>query len=265
MVGREAYEAYTEALDEQYAEASKLVSDYIDSFDWLVDYETRKAQRNAVILYIHQVLDVFSDVAAVLAGDFYADMAAGEGVSVPESEMPEKATIDQVASSVRYAARNLWGGTIDVDGFRAQCLASTKRYIKKAANDTIFANCRRDGKAGRGVRWARVPRGKETCPFCIMLASRGFVYYSQQSADLFGHDHEHCDCDVIASFEGELEGYDPGEYRDEYYANVVYDVYGRVNTEATLANMREGYYEENKDRWNAMRRERYARQHEERQ
>lgn len=261
MISRETYEAYTASLDQQYAEACQMVADYIDSFDWLVDYETRKAQRNAVILYIHQVLDVYCDIAAFLAGEFYAKMAEEEGVNVPESQTPDKPKLDQVAASVRYAARHLWGGVIDADGFRAQCMASVKRYVKKAASDTIVANCRRDGRAGRGVRWARVPRGDETCPFCIMLASRGFVYYTQQSADLFGHDHENCDCDIIASFEGSLEGYDHKQYQEEYYGAVEYDKYGHVNTEATLENMRGWYYEQNKDRWNAMRRERYARQH----
>ena len=261
MVSRETYEAYTASLDQQYAEACQLVADYIDSFDWLVDYETRKAQRNAVIAYIHQVLDVYCDVANFLAGEFYAKMAEGEGVDVPETEIPDKPGLEQVASSVRYAARDLWGGTVDADGFRAKCMASVKRYVKKAASDTIVANCRRDGRAGKGIRWARVPRGGETCPFCIMLASRGFVYYTQQSANLFDHDHVNCDCDIIASFEGDIEGYDPSIYLGIYNYNVAYDRYGHVDTQQTLANMREVYYEENKDRWNAMRRERYARQH----
>lgn len=261
MISRESYEAYTASLDTQYAEACKLVSDYIDSFDWLVDYETRKAQRNAVILFVYQVLDVYSDVAAVLAGDFYRQMAEDAGEIVEESIMPEKPTLDQVAASIRYAARHLWGGAIDVDGFRSQCLASTRRYVKKAANDTIAANAGRDGRAGRSIRWARVPRGAETCPFCMMLASRGFVYYSKESAALFAHDHEHCDCDIIASFEGGIEGYSPKEYEAMYDEHLVYDEYGRVDTASTLKGWRDDYYEENKDRWNAMRRERYAREH----
>lgn len=34
-------------------------------------------------------------------------------------------------------------------------------------------------------RWARVPKG-ETCEFCLMLASRGWVYLSEESAKLGG-------------------------------------------------------------------------------
>ena len=95
-----------------------------------------------------------------------------------------------------------------------------------------------------------------------MLASRGFVYYSEQSEELFGHEHEHCDCDVMCSFsDGGLEGYDYKKYLDEYYDHVVYDQYGHVNTDETLHGWRKEYYEDNKDRWNAMRRGRYARQH----
>ena len=65
----------------------------------------------------------------------------------------------------------------------------------------------------RQVRYARVPTGTETCPFCVMLASRGFVYLSERAAR---HAHPGCDCRVVPGFAGEteVEGYDlDGLYR----------------------------------------------------
>ena len=262
MIPRDIYEAYTEALDAQYAEMAQLLSDYINSFDWDVDFETAKEQRNMVIEYANTLLDVYGNACATLAADFYAETAAAEGVKVPEPAVAELAKMESVAISIRAAASALWGRERDVETFRQKSVAAMKRYAKKAANDTIMRNARRDGRAGRGVRWARVPRGAETCPFCIMLASRGFVYYSEESEELFGHEHEHCDCDVMCSFtDGGLEGYSYKEYQDEYYDNVVYDIYGHVDYDATMDGWRKSYYEDNKDRWNAMRRERYAREH----
>lgn len=72
-------------------------------------------------------------------------------------------------------------------------------------------------------RWARVPRGFYTCAFCLMLASRGFVYESQHSAGLeqgtnglINYYHEHCDCEVVpqwGSGELNLKGYEPEKYK----------------------------------------------------
>ena len=39
----------------------------------------------------------------------------------------------------------------------------------------------------------------QTCPFCIMLASRGYVY-DETSKDF--HAHAHCDCRIVPQFGG---------------------------------------------------------------
>ena len=84
--------------------------------------------------------------------------------------------------------------------------------VKRMANRTMTDNCMRDG-----VRYARVPVGAETCGFCIMLASRGFVYHSERSAGELNHYHQNCDCKVVPGFPGvEVEGYDPDSLYDLY-------------------------------------------------
>lgn len=84
--------------------------------------------------------------------------------------------------------------------------------VKRMANRTMAENCARDG-----VRYARVPVGSETCGFCIMLASRGFVYHSERSAGELNHYHQNCDCKVIPGFPGmEVEGYDPDSMYELY-------------------------------------------------
>ena len=75
-----------------------------------------------------------------------------------------------------------------------------------------MANAKRDRT--KGVRFARVPTGHETCTFCLMLASRGAVYHSRQSAGEFRHFHRHCDCKVVPGFEDDpmaelVQGHDP--------------------------------------------------------
>ena len=267
MISRWLYEAYTDGLDTQYAEASALLSDYINSLDWEVGYEGLKANRNLVIEYISSLVDVYGVNAAFLAAEFYKQQAEADGAAVGEPALATPADLDKITRSVRYYASPLWGDVVDVDGFRQNCLAVLKRYVKETASNTIAQAAIRDGRKGLTVRWARVPRGEETCAWCIMLASRGFVYVSKASGKLFGHSHEHCDCDVIPSFSDDegLEGYNPDEYLDFYNAHVQKSTdivnRGAVDTKATLNAMRRALYPEQKDHINEVRRARYARQH----
>ena len=66
-------------------------------------------------------------------------------------------------------------------------------------------------------RWARVPVG-ETCEFCVMLASRGFVYLTRETASLGGGFHNgRCDCNVVPSWgERHIAGYDPDALYRQY-------------------------------------------------
>ena len=83
----------------------------------------------------------------------------------------------------------------------------------------------------RGARFARVPMGGEACGFCIMLASRGFVYHTEETAGEFDHFHSSCRCKVVPGFptmeryvrngvrvsrglDPSVEGYDPDLYYD---------------------------------------------------
>lgn len=94
-------------------------------------------------------------------------------------------------------------------------IADASRYFaERGANDTMYNVGKADAKAlGKRVRWARVPTGATTCPYCLMLASRGFVYRTEAKA--LNANHRHCDCRIIEGFEGmEVEGYDPDLYYD---------------------------------------------------
>lgn len=66
-------------------------------------------------------------------------------------------------------------------------------------------------------RWARVPSGP-TCEFCILMASRGYVYWSEEKAG--GRDnryHRNDDCQIVSSWgETSIKGYDPEGMRRRY-------------------------------------------------
>lgn len=84
--------------------------------------------------------------------------------------------------------------------------------MSRRANQTMRVNAKRDGH-----RCARVPMGGETCTFCAMLASRGFVYRSAKLAGEGDHFHNNCRCKVIPGFDGmSVQGYDPNEWLERW-------------------------------------------------
>lgn len=118
----------------------------------------------------------------------------GEGVN---SALIVDATQDVLPFIERY-----FHGESPEEAMRRRVGNLARDQVKRQANRTMAESCARDG-----VRYARVPAGSETCGFCIMLASRGFVYTTPEAA---AHAHDGCDCKVMPGFPGmEVEGYDP--------------------------------------------------------
>lgn len=127
--------------------------------------------------------------------------------------------------SVKAFIQKLLDG--EYDEFEALCLERLDWEVKAAAGRCTQYNAERDPLGGE-TRYARVPTGDETCDFCIMLASRGPVYHTEETAGAFDHWHAHCDCRVIpcwGTFEigpsrrgsaMSIEGYDPDALYEQY-------------------------------------------------
>lgn len=114
---------------------------------------------------------------------------------------------DKVA---RYQAKKLARG--DDAAFAKSCGEYARNDVFRSLNETIIENAHRDRK--RGVRFARVTTGNETCLFCLMLASRGAVYKTRKTAGEFKSFHRGCDCKVVPGFEKDplaelVEGHNP--------------------------------------------------------
>lgn len=72
------------------------------------------------------------------------------------------------------------------------------------------------------VAYMRVPSAGCTCAFCIMMASRGAVYKTRESAgggDVANRYHLHCRCSVVPVSVNDttIEGYSTEEFQDQYY------------------------------------------------
>lgn len=202
------------------------------------EWNSAEARQN-VLDYAYGLSNKYGTAAATLVCDMYDQIAEKSLVVLPPAAPAEVATYSEVAKAVN--------GTMK-QSKRADVIASTVgRLVKQAGADTAIHNAIRDH-----AEWAWVPRGVETCAFCMTLASRGWLPAS--AAQLAGHHaqhiHAHCDCmfAIRHNRETEYEGYDPDVYLDIY-----------ENADTSSAGLHNGNYQsESTARINGIRREQYA-------
>ena len=175
--------------------------------------------RNAVIEIVADVVGEYGEYASSIACDLYD---ACMGANYPLAEMWHGDNSDKVAKAVRYQLSKALKG--DEDGFVDAVGEIAHNYVRNAVNETVRQNVERDRahkviggigggmdmpsarpskahRAGRrkssaleygDVAYARVATGARTCTYCMMLASRGFAYHSENDAR--AGDHRMCDC-----------------------------------------------------------------------
>lgn len=198
--------------------------------------------------FFPELVASYGDVSALLATDFY-DMLRDVPPSAASFQAAFAQPLDtkQAEGSARWAVGALFQE--DVELFTSQILGATQRLVWQRGRDTIFSSAAQD-PVRTGV--ARVPRGTDTCEFCIMLASRGAIYSSEVSAELVvgrgsnrtGYDangvrlrggtgggvkargnqalaerfHDDCDCATVTirSERDWPDGYDLAEYKALY-------------------------------------------------
>lgn len=164
----------------------------------------------------------------------YDAIAELSGAVVP-SAVPAEITYQDVAKTVN--------GIIKKTGSDEILAQGVGRLVKMAGTDTILSNAYRDrGKGSKrkhsGAQVAWIPSG-DTCPYCLLLASKGWQRQTQWGANNHSeHIHANCDCTYAVRFDDRfnVEGYDPDKLREDYY----------------------DAGDNQKDRLNAMRREQYA-------
>lgn len=117
----------------------------------------------------------------------------------------------EIAPVPKYIKRRLYE---HIEGLLAGGAADDERVLEAIANHVITESYHHGNRTTKhnairnGLRYARVPGGK-SCAFCLMLASRGFVYHSRASAGGGGeHYHAHCCCRIVAGKKDtDIEGY----------------------------------------------------------
>ena len=146
-----------------------------------------------------EVVESYDSVASSFAAEWYDYRAETAGARLGQAVTAAAYVPKDADEAARYQAKKLAAG--DFEGFARACGEYARNDALRSLNATIMANVKRDG--GKGVRFARVTTGRETCAFCLMLAGRGAVYHSRRTAGEFSHFHRRCDCKVVPGFEAD--------------------------------------------------------------
>jgi len=184
----------------------------IDYSDWdRAAQELRELCRAMVSLY---------GMAASTLGaqwyDYCRRLAIGEG------EPADALTPNDGALSydMERTIHGLYAGTTKPEEMAERMGATVEKHVHELSRNTVSAALQRDYEAqvARGAsertksryRWTRVTVGT-SCAFCTMLASRGAVYLSRESAGgTPSHKfHDDCDCVVLPFADsGDIRGYE---------------------------------------------------------
>lgn len=183
-------EQYVAAQNGAVRLALKALRDFLAS----LDMSDAIAVRDALERFWPALLEQFGEVTATLAADRFEELTG-----LPAT-MVRPVDPDRANARMRWALGPLFGDDGDA---QARLDLLTDELVKQPGRSTMVASAR-DNK----VRYARVPTGSETCSFCLMLASRGFIYHSDRRAADMPKAHGACDCRIAVEGE-DVGGYDP--------------------------------------------------------
>lgn len=183
--------------------------------------------RDALEQFLPALVGQYGDAAATLAADWF------------ESLTGSNAVLGSPAAEAAVNARMRWSLGAILEGNPAQALATLQvvvdEMVKQPGRDTIAQS-----SSDAGIRYARVPTGAETCEFCLMLASRGPVYWSADSAGAVGRgvksmgDKYHGDCDCVA-----VPVRDDSDLPSGYNPDDLYDRYAKARAEAGSGDVKQ--------------------------
>ncbi len=142
---------------------------------------------------LRDITATYGEISAVSAADFLEAIAEAAGRTIQPVALAAVAPDEQVDAMMRWGLGPLWEETPRPNAALKRLAGGTSRLALQPGRNTTLDYVRRER-----IRWAFVPQGTNTCPFCLMLASRGAVYYTEQP----GY-HDSCDCTTICIHEDE--------------------------------------------------------------
>lgn len=209
-----------------------------------LDYSDARATRDALLLTMPDLVQDYGRPSALLGADFY-DMQSGLRPSprTAAAVLAAPSVDEQVRSSVRALVGSLFLPQPSFRTFENDLFGAVDRLVKQPSRETPVLSAKRER-----VSYARIlGSSEENCKFCVLLASRGAEYSSDQAAgDRGGRNsfHDNCNCSVIRVVDASdmPTGYDlkslVAEYergREEAETNSAKDIINAMRRNATAA------------------------------
>ena len=245
LITRKDWNAYIQKLSLLNKTASDLMVKWVQ--------ENGFSNRKAMIDYAYSLVNKYGNASAALAAAMYDTVAEASGMWLEPAELADYVSENEVAKTVL--------GTLKKSVNENELGGAVSRLVKRQSADTMLKNAYRDKKKVKksgahrhtGLQVAWIPYG-DTCSFCQMLGSRGWVDQTEWAANHHAeHIHSNCDCNYAVRFDKytDVEDYDPDELYDKYW-----DANG-ADWKAKVNSMRREKYEKNKDKINAQKRAAY--------
>lgn len=205
-------DGYRAAVELQQEQARVFVQTSIESYAALNPGASVADLREHGKQALEHAMRVYGDIACAAACAVYDEIAASLGYDVDPAVIFNEVDGAAIDRDARYFAGLVGEG--GAEEYARRMAFKAYDHAKFSANRTMAGNASRPRDAEAGMRFARVPTGRETCGFCLLLASRGFDYSTREAAGDIGARynsyHSHCDCTVIAGDErATVDGYDP--------------------------------------------------------
>jgi hypothetical protein len=198
--------------------------------------------RDMLVGYAYDVVSTYGNASASIAATMYDEIANFEGEFLQPAVLADTPDYGEVAKTVY--------GTLKTSENPKELGGAVSRLVKRTGQDTMLKNAIRDR-----AEFAWIPVG-DTCPFCIMLASRGWQPISAKvlKNGHAEHIHANCDCAYMIRHSKDLDvsGYNPDKYRKMYNS-----ADGKMS-EDKINSMRRMRYADRKDIINAQKRAAYA-------
>ena len=160
------------------------------------------------------VIEQYGETSAALAADFYETQRdAAEATSPFRAELAPAPPREQSEASLRWASKDVWqarGQTAVLDEAQRRGESVAQKLVADQGRETVRRAVRADRDAVAFARAAALG----ACSFCKLMASRGAVYASADSAgreanERFTGDasvvkfHDDCHCTIVPVFRGQ--------------------------------------------------------------
>jgi hypothetical protein len=185
-------------------------------------------------------VEPFLDASSLITAEWYNSL----------SDAPFTAEPAPVADAETLRYKTDWAAT-EPDPAKA-LKDATDRLVFSASQDTVVDNAGREE-----VRFARHAQ-PDACAFCRLLAIRGLVYHTRESAEAATKSHDVCHCVIVPKRDGDY--YVAPDYVhdwNEQYKDAKKELGSAKDQDAIVNAMRRARHAEDPERDNAYQREYY--------